>query len=115
MSKIQQYGRRIFGRNVVVTYTSHVPFHKISFGGWTNEVGKDTFDTSKVLQKDGKHLKIVRDQYRVHLEENPRYERPPMIPSGEWKALVEYGKEKILRKAGKIPPRTWRYVIHSTM
>ena len=29
---------------------------------------KDTFDTSKVLQKAGKHLKIVRDQYRVHLE-----------------------------------------------
>ena len=30
--------------------------------------GKDTFDTSKVLQKAGKHLKIVQDQYRVHLE-----------------------------------------------
>ena len=66
--------------------------------------GKDTFDTSKVLQKAGKHLKIVRDQYRVHLENNPRYERPPMIPSMEWKALVEDGKEKGLRKSGKIPP-----------
>ena len=47
--------------------------------------GKDTFDTSKVLQKAGKHLKIVRDQHRVHLEKNPRYEHPPMIPSMEWK------------------------------
>ena len=46
---------------------------------------KDTFDTSKVLQKAGKHLNIVRDQYRVHLEKNPRYERPPMIPSMECK------------------------------
>ena len=54
--------------------------------------GKDTFDTSKVLQKAGKHLKIIRDQYRVHLENNPRYERPPMIPSMEWKDMVEYGK-----------------------
>ena len=77
--------------------------------------GKDTFDTSKVLQKAGKHLKIVRDQYRVHLEKNPRYEHPPMIPSREWKALVEDGKEKGLRKAGKIPPGTGRYTIHSKM
>ena len=74
---------------------------------------KDTFDTSKILQKDGKHLKIVRDQYRVHLEKNPRYECPPMIPSMEWKASVEDGKEKYLRKAGNIPPGTERYAIHS--
>ena len=77
---------------------------------------KDTFDTSKVLQKDGKHLKIVRDQYRVHLKKNPRYERPLVIPSMEWKALVEDGKEKGLRKLGKIPPGgTGRYAIHSKM
>ena len=61
--------------------------------------GKYTFDTSKILQKDGQHLNIVQDQYRVHLEKNPRYELPPMIPSMEWKALVEDGKEKGLRKA----------------
>ena len=78
--------------------------------------GKDTFDTSKVLQKAGKHLKIVQDQYRVHLEKNPRYECPPMIPSMEWKALVEYGKEKGPRKSRKIPPAgTGRYAIHSKM
>ena len=64
--------------------------------------GKNTFDTSKVLQKVGKHLKIVRDQYRVHLENNLRYECPPMIPSMEWKALVEDGKEKGLRKSGNL-------------
>ena len=74
--------------------------------------GKDTFDTSKVLQKAGKHMNIVRDWYRVHLEKNPRYEIPPMIPSMEWKALVEDGKEKGLRKAGKIPPGIGRYAIH---
>ena len=76
---------------------------------------KDTFNTSKVLQKAGKYLKIVRDQYRVHLEKNPRYERPPMIPSMEWKALVEDGKEKGLRKARKIPLGTGRYAIHCKM
>ena len=36
-----------------------------------------------------------------------------MIPYREWKSLVEDGKEKGLRKAGKIPPGTGRYVIHS--
>ena len=76
---------------------------------------KDTFDTSKVLQKAGKHMKIVRDQYRVHLEKNPRCECPLMIPYMELKALVEDGKEKCLRKTGKIPLGTKRYAIHSTM
>ena len=76
---------------------------------------KDTFDTSKVLQKAGKHLKIVRGKYRVHLENNPRYECPPMIPSMEWKALVEDGKEKGLIKVGKIPPGRGRYAIHFKM
>ena len=38
---------------------------------------KDTFDTSKVLQKVGKHMNIVQDLYRVYLEKNPRYEHPP--------------------------------------
>ena len=77
--------------------------------------GKDTFDTLKVLQKVGQHLNISRDRYRVHLQKNHRYEHPQMIPSREWKSLVEDGKEKILRKAGKIPPGTGRYAIHSTM
>ena len=77
---------------------------------------KDTFDTLKVLQKARQHLKIVRDQYRVHLKNNPRYERPPMIPSMDWKSLVEDGKEKGLRKSGKIPANgTGRYAIHSKM
>ena len=62
---------------------------------------KDTFDTSKVLQKVGQHMKIVWDQYRVHLENNPRYERPAMIPSREWKALVEDGKVRVWEKKKK--------------
>ena len=59
--------------------------------------GKDTL--SKFLQKAGKHLKIVRDQYRFHIEKNPRYEHLPMIPSMECKDLMEDGKEKGLRKS----------------
>ena len=75
----------------------------------------DTFDTTKVLKKVGQHMKIVRDQYRVHLEKNPRYEHPPMIPSRKWKALVEDRKERALRKSRKIPPSIERYAILSTM
>ena len=77
--------------------------------------GKDTFNTSKVLQKARKNLKIVQDQYRVHLENNPTYEFPLMIPSMKWKALVEDGKEKGPRKVGKIPPGIGRNAIHSKM
>jgi len=43
-------------------------------------------------------MKIVRDQYRVHLETKPRYERPPMIPVREWKSLLDDGRERALRK-----------------
>ena len=50
-----------------------------------------------------------------HLEKNPRYERPLMIPSMEWKSMVEDGKENGLRKVGKIPPGTGRYAIQSKM
>ena len=51
----------------------------------------------------------------VLITENERAENlDPMIPSVEWKALVEDGKEKGLRKSAKIPPiGTWRYAIHS--
>ena len=75
----------------------------------------ETFNTTKVLKKVGQHMNIVRDQYRVHLERNPRYECPPMIPSREWKYPLENGKERAMRKAKKIPPCTWRYAILSTM
>ena len=77
--------------------------------------GNNTFNRAEVLKKAGQHMKIVRDQFRVHLERNPRYEHPPIIPSREWKSLVEDGKERDLRKEGKLPPGTGRYTILSTM
>ena len=60
-------------------------------------------------------MKIVRDQFRVHIERNPRYEHPLMIPIREWRSLVEYGKERDLRKEGKLPLGIGRYAILSTM
>ena len=73
--------------------------------------GAETFNISEVLKKVGQHIKIVRDQYRGHLSKNPRYECPPMITVGEWKALLDDGREIALRKQGKLPPDTRRYAI----
>ena len=60
--------------------------------------GGETFNRAEVLKKVGQHIKIVRDQCRVHLETNPRYERPLTIPARECKSLVEYGNERDLKK-----------------
>jgi hypothetical protein len=57
------------------------------------------------------YLKYLRDQYRVHLKKNPRYECPSMIPKSEWKNLLEDVKEKTLRKQGNIPHVLGRYII----
>ena len=42
---------------------------------------------------------------------NPRYERPPMILVREWKSVLDDGRERALRKQGKLPPNTGRYAI----
>ena len=41
-----------------------------------------------------KNFKFLRIFGELHLGKNPWYEHPLMIPSREWKALVEDGKEK---------------------
>ena len=75
----------------------------------------ETFNRVEVLKKASQHMKMMRDQFRVHIEWNPRYECSPMIPTREWKSLVEDGKERPLRKEGKLPPGTGRYAILPTM
>ena len=57
----------------------------------------------RVTSKEGIYLKYLCDQYRVHLQKNPKYELHPGIPEREWKALVEYAKDKTLQKEGKTP------------
>ena len=79
------------------------------------EFDNETFNGVEVLKKVGQHMNIVRDQFRVHLERNPRYEHPPVIPVRGWKSLVEDGKESALRKEENLPLGTGRYVILSTM
>jgi hypothetical protein len=57
------------------------------------------------------YLKYLRDQYRVHLQTNPRYEYSLMIPKSEWKNLLEDAKDKTMRKEGKPPPSLGRCII----
>ena len=38
----------------------------------------------------------MRDQYRRDLKDNPKYDRPPMIPPMEWNEIIEDAKEKRL-------------------
>ena len=70
--------------------------------------GVDTFNKSSVTFVIGTYLKYARDMYRFHLQNNPRYELPPMVPKREWKALINESKEKRLRKEGKTPPSPTR-------
>ena len=38
----------------------------------------------------------MKDQYTRGLKENPKYDRPPMIPPMEWNEIIEDTKEKRL-------------------
>ena len=57
---------------------------------------KNIFDTGLLLKRAEKNIKIVRDQYRKALKDNPKYDRPPMIPPMEWNEIIEDAKEKRL-------------------
>ena len=58
--------------------------------------GENIFDTGLLLIRVEKHIKTVRDQYRRALKDNPKYDRPPMIPPMEWNEIIEDAKEKRL-------------------
>ena len=76
----------------------------------------ETFNQKKVLEKDGQHLHYVREGYRNNLANNPKYERPSMIPTREWKGLLYDAKEKAAKTAGKpVPKSARRYAILSAM
>jgi hypothetical protein len=70
--------------------------------------GVDTFDKNKISKAVGLYLKYIHDMYRVTLQNNPRYEHPPVILEREWKAFIEDAKEKRLRKEGRNPPGSGR-------
>jgi predicted GIY-YIG superfamily endonuclease len=70
----------------------------------------NTFNKKVVTHLAGESLKYTRAQYRQRLEENLKYECPPMVWEKEWKALIEDAKENFLKRQGKEPrPGKARY------
>jgi hypothetical protein len=61
------------------------------------------FNKNVVTQLAGESLKYTRSQYRQRLEENLKYEHPPMVLEKEWKALIEDAKDNFLKRQGKQP------------
>ena len=78
--------------------------------------GAETFNQKKVLEKAGQHLHYVREGYRNNLAINPKYERPPMIPTREWKGLLDDAREKAAKITGKpVSESARRYATLSAM
>jgi hypothetical protein len=63
--------------------------------------GVDTFNKKAVTSVACEYLKYTWDVYRRILAGNPSYEHPPSIPEREWKAIIDYAKENILKKPGE--------------
>ena len=70
--------------------------------------GVNTFNKSSVTSVIGTYLKYAWDMYGVHLQNNPRYEHPPMIPKMERKVVIDNSKDKRLKNEGKTPPGSAR-------
>lgn len=64
---------------------------------------ENTFNKKMVTHLAGESLKYTRAQYRKILEENLKYEHPPMLSEKEWKELIEDAKENFLKRQGKEP------------
>ena len=63
----------------------------------------NTFNKKVVTHSAGESLKYTKAQYRKRLEENLKYEHPPMVWEKEWKALIKDEKENFLKRQGKKP------------
>ena len=66
------------------------------------------FNKSKITLRVNTYLKYFRDQYRVQLKKNPKYDCPLAIPEREWKNIQEDAKESALRSEGKTTPNPGR-------
>ena len=59
-----------------------------------HEFGSNIFYHKKLLQKDSRHLKVVRDSYRKSLVLNPKYKHPPFVSMRDWNEFILDVKEK---------------------
>ena len=101
----------IFGSTICTRWNAQSSKLKDELIEYLVNLFSDTFNKGGVTTKARAYLKYVRDQYRVHIQKNPRYECPLMILEREWKTLQDDSKEKTLQKEGKTIPGPARYVI----
>jgi hypothetical protein len=74
--------------------------------------GPNAFQRLKLLEKAGKTLKYIRDNYMTQIECNPYYKRPPYVPINEWENLKKDALERCSRHDEQIvSPKERRYVI----
>jgi hypothetical protein len=64
----------------------------------------DSFNKSEVLKRTGKHLKHVTEAYRNKLVQDPKCERPLVVPKREWKEIILDARELAMKAQGKKPP-----------
>ena len=63
-----------------------------------------SFNKSEVLKRTGNNLKHVRDVYRNKLVQDPKCERPLVVPEREWKKIILDARELAMKAQGKKPP-----------
>jgi hypothetical protein len=68
----------------------------------------DIFNKFETTSRASTYLKYVRDQYRVQLKKNFKYDSTLAIPNREWKNMQEDAKESALSSEGKTPPSPGR-------
>jgi hypothetical protein len=64
----------------------------------------DSFNKLKVLKRNGKHLKHVREAYMNKLVQNSKCECPLVVPEREWKEIILDARELAMKAQGKKPP-----------
>jgi hypothetical protein len=64
----------------------------------------DSFNKPKVLKRTNNHLKHVREAYRNKLVQDPKCERPLVVPEREWKEIILDARESEMKAQGKKPP-----------
>jgi hypothetical protein len=64
----------------------------------------DLFNKFEITSRANTYLKYVKDQYRVQLKKNPKYNCHMAIVEMEGKSVQEGARESALRNKGKAPP-----------
>ena len=103
-NSLHDYALEIFGLTIQVRWNRQDSKLKILLiSRLVGEFG-DSFNKTKVLKRTGRHLKHVREAYRNKLVQDPKCERPLVVPEREWKEIILDARELAMKSQGKKPP-----------